>query len=205
MQSIMALVEQQRQHPLFDVTFDQFYAQVSGPYLDDERNKCVEWFLNKTSSTYLLFIDSDIEFNPTDVYHLIELAVTNSLELLGGVYYNAHFLGLRPVVYNWQEVEEQNQQVLLPIPSAQLTADDVMRCDAFGTGFMAIHRDLLIRMGEHFRYPTPWFAEVSVNNVHMGEDLTFCLRANELGAPPHIAPGIQLVHYKTCAIKPPSD
>lgn len=209
MRSIMGLVEHERglQHttdPLIPrVQFDQFLDRISGPYLDDERNRCVEWFLNSTNSTHLLFIDSDIAFTPQQAYGLIEHSLTHSHQLISGVYYNQYPEGILPVVYRW-EPDDENVSHLANLTRKELQAhpDPTMQVDAAGAGFLAIHRDLLNLIGSTYASCTPWFAEVALNNVHMGEDMTFCVRAAMVGHPPHVVPSIELDHYKSCVIRP---
>ncbi len=195
------------------VQLDQVYDQVSGPYLDDERNRCVEWFLNETTSDRLLFIDSDIGFKPDDAFDLIALATVRDLWLLGGVYMNAwsNFpsdtdgTGTGPVAYHWADgVNEGDPPYFAKIPWKEVDAhpDQVMEVDAIGTGFLSIHRDLLNKVGTRYGRPTPWFAEVSLHGVHLGEDMTFCQRAALEGHRPHLATRILVDHYKTCMIRP---
>ncbi len=218
MRSIMALVNRERelqhthdpQEPR--VQFDQFLDRFAGPYLDDERNRCVEWFLNHTTSDRLLFIDSDTGFKPEDAFNLIALAEDRDLWLVGGVYMNAwsSFPGddagqnTGPVAYRWEQNFPEAPDLFAKIPWKEVDAhpDEVMEVDAIGTGFLSIHRNLLNKVGTRYGRPTPWFAEVNLHGVHLGEDMTFCQRAALEGHPPMLATRILVDHYKTCMIRP---
>lgn len=215
MLSIIALIDHERtlQHTtdpqLPRVQFDQFYSHFAGPYLDDERNRCIEWYLANTTSDYLLFIDSDISFKPEDAFGLVELASARDIYLLSGIYYSPLRSGVGPVVYRWMTTDDG--MILTALTTKDIRAgaelDDIMPVDATGAGFMCIDRRLIKLIGDMFSpHPgqscTPWFAEVSLNNVHMGEDMTFCVRSTHVGHLPHVAPRIELNHYKSCVIRP---
>ncbi len=217
MRSIMATVNHERtlQHTHDPQTprvqFDQFLDRFAGPYLDDERNRCVEWFNTQTTSDYLLFVDSDTGFRAEQPFELVTLATQLDLKLVGGVYMNAwsnfptdtQGSGTGPVAYRWEDAED-GTRFLAKIPWKEVDAceDPTMPVDAMGTGFMAIHRDLLKLLEVRYGFPCPWFAEPVLNGVHMGEDMTLCLRATLEGHRPQLATKILVDHYKTCMIRP---
>lgn len=211
MQSIRALDAKPWDDHL-EIHFDQFHEHTAGPYLDDERNRCVEWFLNETESDYLLFVDSDIAFTPDQAHSLIAAAAKHSLQLVGGVYYSCFPQGVYPVVYLWQHDQSLDARNLLSIPGhllnrqAEIVRDGIVSVDAFGTGFMAVHRDLFLSLAKKFSRPTPYFAECVVNGVHMGEDMTFCIRAADpdIAVQPYVIPAIQVDHYKAAILRPPA-
>lgn len=212
MASIMGLMQfEHRQGGVGDVHFGQYYSRHAGPYLDTERNACVEWFMNQTISDYLLFVDSDISFDPQQAYELIAIAERGEphlqrLTLLGGVYYNGLSGSISPLAYRWAHDESLGQRNLFPLPQAAIesmsTLTDHAPVDGMGAGFMLIHRYLLEEMRKVFDAPTPWFAELSIDGIQMGEDFTFCCRAASIGHQPYIAPRIILPHYKVCRLAP---
>lgn len=209
MQSMMALVEKQRglgeDTP---IRFDKFYQHFAGPYLDDHRNECCMWFLNHTDSDYLLFIDSDIQYDPWQAYALIKAAAEQGVTIISGVYYNSffHLGGLRALIHRWEPDPrfngENNLIAVAPEDIDNLVPEDKPhQVDACGAGFMAIHRECLKDMGEVYLHPQPYFAELCINNIHMGEDLSFCVRAEAVGHHTYVLPMIEVTHFKTCAIK----
>lgn len=218
MLSVMALVEKERalgelndpQVPR--VRFDQFYSHFSGPYLDDHRNECSLWFLNHTDSDYLLFIDSDVAFDPNQPYTLIQTAAEHKVSILSGVYYNSfyHLGGVRALIHRWEEDPRfSNARNLIAVPAEDIEAlypqDKPHPIDGCGAGFMAIHRECLLDMQKVYEMPQPFFAELCINGIHMGEDLSFCVRAAAVNHPSYVLPCIEVEHFKTCSIKrPPS-
>lgn len=187
------------------IHFGQFYSKFAGPYLDTERNVCVQWFLNACVSDYLLFIDSDIAFRPEQAYELCRIAHLNNLPLIGGVYYNALDGIISPLAYLWRHDDTLGQRNLKPIPQPAMESmagvSPFAAVDAMGAGFMLISRELLNAMTTVYDKPTPWFAELDIDGIQMGEDFTFCVRAAAIGYQPYIAPGIIVDHYKVCLLR----
>lgn len=197
------------QAALHDQTIVASMIVPSGPYLDMGRNKCVAYFLNEdqfAAAEYLLFVDSDIAYTPEDVRRLVEATAAYHDEhgvwpLTGGVYQGVVGGEHICIAYHWSEPDENGSKVFDPIqvetirdiPQADAT---LMPCDAFGTGFMLIHRDMLTDFPEHFDSPQQWFAEIPVDGTWFGEDLIFCMRAASLGYPVLLHPGVRLTHYK---------
>lgn len=220
MLSMMQLVEKERALGLeIDpatprVRFDQFFALFSGPYLDDSRNRCVNWFFT-TDSDYLVFIDSDIGFNANQVFDLIETAHNNGVTILTGVYYNQFGNKLRALVHEWGDPAESqgidpallddDARDLIPLAPIHLTSfypqNKPHPVDACGAGFVAIHRKVFIDMSARYALPQQFFAELCLGGIHMGEDLTFCVRAKAVGHQTYVLPSIEVDHYKTCRVR----
>lgn len=193
------------EHYLNRIHFGQFFSKLAGPYLDTERNACVEWFINNCVSDYLLFIDSDMSPRPEQAYELVRIAITNDLQLIGGTYYNALDGVISPLAYLWRHDDTLGQRNLKPIPQAALESmaelTDHAAVDAMGTGMMLIHRSVFDAFSQVYDKPTPWFAELDIDGIQMGEDFTFCVRAAAIGIQPYIAPRIIIDHYKTCVLR----
>src|SRR5437660_269574 len=62
-----------------------FSAQ--GPYIFQNRNRIVEFFLDKTKADYLLSIDNDIQFKPDQPYQLLNYA-DDEHQIVAGLYYS---------------------------------------------------------------------------------------------------------------------
>lgn len=200
----MAVMQKQAIQPRDDVTLDEYHIRRSGPYLDVERHRCVEWFLNETTSDYLLFIDDDVASDNFDLpYEIVARSAADGLALTSGVYSNFFDVGKRPVVY-WILQDEDGDDYFDLVTMKELreatTTQRYVEVGAVGAGFMAIHRDLLYSMIETFGSQTPTFAEFDYKNVHIGEDLGFCARTVRMGHPPCVYPDIQLDHHKSCVI-----
>ena len=190
----------------------------SGPYLDDGRNKVVANALQLPDWEWLLFVDSDIEFQPHHITTLLEGYVDGSHNLdecpvIAGVYVNPFDDGLHadnvgPVVYEWGDYHgigaEEGMESFRRLSREQLAdrvgeyADyPVCRVDAVGTGFLALHRSLLLTMQAKFEPPLIWFHEPVVGGVHFGEDMGFCLRLRDLGYPVLVNRACTPIHHKT--------
>jgi hypothetical protein len=202
------------------VRFNAFYAESRhGPYLDDGRNMCVQWFLNHDDADYLLFIDSDIVFTPDQPYQLIQAMFDQGVTLATGVYYsvNVHpvISGITALVYEWGnnphmrhlDSDEPVRDLIPKAPvhiDAYYPQDKLHPVDSAGAGFLAIHRSVLIDMRDAARVgdPTPWFAELVIDGIHMLEDHVFCLRAASLNHRPHVLPCLELGHIKPLVVRP---
>lgn len=171
-----------------------WFVTPCGPYLDDGRNKAVEAFL-KMDGDVLLFIDSDISFTRDDVRYVVD-ACTPENPVVGGAYFSPMYEKFFCVAY---DLNDEKELISLKV-SEVLDMEGLRPCDAIGTGFMAIHRSLLEMMPEYFGYPQPWFAELVVNETHLGEDMTFCLRVGSLGFKPQLVCDAKVTHYKTVGL-----
>lgn len=167
-----------------------------GPYLDDGRNIVAEGFLDQAKSDILLFVDSDTAWTPDHVREIEAAIHPESSPVVGGLYYSGF-----PVVYRWG-TNDAKVPTLISLTADEIAEGDdgqLVKVDAIGTGFLGIHRDLLVRMREHFGAPQPWFAEETYHGVHHGEDYTFCIRLAELGVPIYLLPKTRVTHYKIAA------
>lgn len=197
---VQSVVDAQIASYRFDRPID-IIMKPSGPYLDAERNMVVEAFYNETKADVLVFVDSDITFTWEQLTTLAG-SCTPQHPVVGGIYINPfRHHGVKPVVF-----AADNEQVsdFLPMTIEEIQASPqpegyigpLRKVGAIGTGFMAIHRSLLKSMIDTWGYPMPWFIENIVNGTHMGEDLCFCLRVQDMGFPVLCHTDVQLPHTK---------
>jgi hypothetical protein len=201
---------------------------LSGPYLDDGRNKCVRAFLmpelEAENLTHLLLVDSDIEFAIFDVVQLVGA----DKEVITGVYHAdypnqtpADQVGpdeprswVRPVIYEWGTDPGSGEPRLVPIEKWDdgwpfggacicEGCDPVVPITSGGAGFLMIQAPVLQRMAEAYEEPTPWFHEPVVHGSHLGEDHGFFLRCAEMGIQPYAHRGVQVAHHKGTRIGGP--
>lgn len=195
----------------------RWVVMPNGPYMDAGRNRAYFEGLSQTESEWFLTLDDDLEFDPDDLYNLIEWCEFHSLHVAGGMYVSPRETGDYTVAYRHDETGDNY---------IDLSIDEVDAMDplhphtchvaAIGTGFLLVHRSVLERMTFFYNSPQPWFAELTVQTphpdnprdltlgTHLGEDLTFCRRLWALDIPVHIAPHIRLTHYKRVGFRPPS-
>ncbi|HUO47992.1 MAG TPA: hypothetical protein VMU09_04080 [Acidimicrobiales bacterium] len=165
--------------------FEELRFQESGPYVDNARNRLVERFLD-TDCDRLLMVDSDISFLPADITRLAD----DDLDVVSGVYYNFFDGVLTPV--------------LKLLPDTPAADEPLLEVAGTGAGFLMISRSLLEKMAPVYGQPCPWFFEPIRDGDHMGEDMEFCARAREMGVGVYIDLRVQLGHYKTVRISPPT-
>jgi len=164
------------------------------------RNKIANLFLKNSKSDVLLFIDADIDFNPTEIYDMLMLDkdIIGAVVPLKGVNYEniriASFLG-----YNTKDlpyfsgyfningdVNEINNGVLKNKP---------FKVDRIGAAVLAIKKNVLNEMSkdcETYRENSinsletndlffDFFPVKIEDNILMSEDFSFCNNAKELG------------------------
>lgn len=185
--------------------FDRIILKEGKHYLDDARNSCVDTFLGITDSDddILLFVDDDQTFTKTDIDTLLAKA-TPMHRVMAGWYLSTVQNNVQPVVYNWGPHERFGEHYLSvsvdDIREAQRDDCGYVPVEAVGTGFMAIRRTLLVDMLAEFKQPAP-FAELMINGVHCGEDLSFCRRVRAMSESVYIHPDVHVGHIKTINLK----
>ena len=173
-----------------------------GPYLDMGRNKMVDAF--RTDERYahcdrLLFIDSDIGFDPS----LIQTLVDDDLPIVAGVYHSLFEQGIRPVVYEWT-TDDRDLRVMVPIDSwGRPEGEHLVPVEAVGAGFLMVHRNVFEKFLEVYSPPNAWFGCDILDGVELGEDLAFCHRASQLGIPVVVDRRVQVSHSKGIVLQGP--
>lgn len=178
----------------------------AGPYLDIERNKVVDMFLEREHCEWLICMDSDVSFTIDDLEKLT--VDPDQHPVVSGIYHN-HFptIGRAPLVYRWNAETCLHENLTcrevgccdnpphpdLPADHPGRVADPLPRdsygmvkIDGFGAGYLAIHRRVLEVMRDRYKVPTPdgkgstaqaYFIEQTLENgVWYGEDFLFALR-----------------------------
>jgi hypothetical protein len=162
------------------------------------RNKLCKYFLDIPNATHLLFIDSDIEFNPNDI---VRLYLANK-DVIGIAYalkkiYNDKTIG----VYNLLEKENN---------------DDFDEALEIGTGLMLIKRHVLEKMIESepdnfILLDTPedinktidkrkyyrFFDTQFDNNRYLSEDYMFCQRWRKANGKIYLLKNTTTIHHGT--------
>lgn len=139
-------------------------------YIDYNRNQLVDVAMQNGSS-HLLFIDSDIAFPPDGPERLL----AHDKDIVGG-YYNTR-RGNNPIRFL-----EDGQVVSKDLPS------ELFQCHILPTGFMLIRLECLQRLQK------PYFAVITHHLGTVGEDVTFCKKAQDAGIEIWCDPTIKLGH-----------
>jgi hypothetical protein len=197
------------------LSFDSANARIvagtgftKGCYLDDNRNELVRDFL-KLKADYLLMVDTDIEFEPHDVYQLYNEAQQNDRQIIGGMYFS--FLAGRPgergrlmPVWFSEAIPGGSLQVFHSFKPTEV----IVPLAAMGMGFCLIRRDVFEKMAtempEWAADDWTWFARDPYVwhgiTKRYGEDTCFCTRAGELGIQTWGHKGVVLTHWKKTPI-----
>ena len=155
-------------------TADTYYAVNIGSLIYDSRNSFVATAIEREYDRVMWF-DSDMLFQP-DMLELLNADMDNNgLDYVSGLYFNRR-LPTAPVIYSNIEFHAE--------PNKPVRAkSDIMRnypknsmFEIAGSGFgcVLIKTAMMKDVWEHFGPP---FDPIT----HLGEDLSFCYRAKQLG------------------------
>lgn len=207
----------------------QYGIEVQFSFLFNEslitraRNYLVDEFL-RTQHTHMMFIDSDIDFNPMDVIALLAL----DKPIIGGPYpkkciawenvYDAARFGLVPPEDRARLVDFAGDFVFNLVPGAtQMKLDEPAEVLEIGTGFMLMERSVFATFAQ--AYPNYWYtpdhnrstafdgsrkiyqyfqAEIEPErNRYLSEDYWFCQKARQAGISVWLAPWMGIKHHGT--------
>lgn len=187
----------------------------SGPRIAEARSQIVDTFFNDpqlTEASWLLMIDSDMEFQPNLLEELLKFADAKERPIVGGLC----FAGGRdhdpyPTIYKEVMVAGEDGKEFPAIePIRDYPPDTLCKVGATGAACLLVHRQVFVAMSHDYpkgfgtqpdgrKNPYPWFAEghVAPNGEPIGEDIIFCRRAAQLQIPIHVHTGIRLGHVKS--------
>lgn len=184
-------------------------AQVpcdTGPELSKARDLLLRQFLGNEPYEYLLFSDTDIVFTPEDVKLLLDAKAA----IAGALYFTAApGFESRPVALG-KEVDEDGsvsyRPITLPEPPEGFEEweEDAIRewiaaatvnrpVATTGMGLTLISRECAQTVADAFPRPFEYQDGLS-------EDLTFCLRAAELGFETTLVPAARVGHIKAVVL-----
>ena len=139
----------------------QYGVQIKFSFLFNEslitraRNYLVDEFIHRSDCTHLLFLDSDISFNPQDVIALLAL----DKDVIGGPYPKKaiKWKSVKTAVKKNPEIEAGTLEKLAgdfvfnPVKgTAQFTVSDPLEVLEIGTGFMLVKREVFHKMEEAY-------------------------------------------------------
>jgi GT2 family glycosyltransferase len=166
----------------------QASANVAGP-----RNAIVKQFLAESDAEWLLMLDSDMTFQPDLVDRLIEHADPHTAPIVGGLCFGIDDGWLFPTLYDLAGTVEEPQFVRYNT----WAPEQMMPVFATGAAALLMHRRALktVQAGR-FSAVYPWFQEREAGGMPVGEDVTFCWRAQSVGMPVHVNTAVHLGHVK---------
>jgi hypothetical protein len=170
--------------------------EASGLLIEENRNRVCHTFLDHCpDSTYLLFLDTDIVFEPEQFFKLVEAAEDGTgKKLISGLYFSYLAGGLSPI---WMEYNPDGE-----FQSVKVLTGTVQPIAGSGMGFFLIHREVLEAMKAANPEQESWiwfgrdYHTVHGKGTHLGEDLTFSHRAKKLGYTTYGHCGVIVEHIK---------
>lgn len=159
------------------------------------RNAVVREFL-QTDCRWLLWLNTDKEWEPSEVTKILESAEKHNFPIL-----SAH-------IRNPGEDQTSTRPVMVDgyLQAVEPTSDaDFIPCFCAGMGFYLIERKVLEEMQHGFadHHPDEWFAYEVWEEKTVGEDLVFSRRLKQLGYVTRVDQSLKVGHRKTVALYPP--
>ena len=201
----------------------QFSFLFNESLITRARNYLVDEFL-RSDHTHLMFIDSDIDFNPKDVLALLAM----KKPIIGGPYpkkciawenvYDAVRYGMVPNENRHQLANFAGDFVFNAVPgTTEIKLNEPAQVLEIGTGFMLIEREVFTKFAE--AYPQYWYnpdhnrsaafdgsrkifqyfqAEIEPDRQrYLSEDYWFCQKARQADISVWLCPWMEVKHHGT--------
>lgn len=135
-----------------------------GTLIANQRHELVLAAQNWTA-THVMFIDSDIEFDPYHVLNLVEF----DEDIVGAAYSKR----VEPIIPTaWHKIDDWNSYI-----KVEEQTDSHIKVEAMGLGFCLIKTSVFEQLN------LPWFQLGFSNNQYTGEDIEFFRQCNDSGIP----------------------
>ena len=156
------------------------------------RNRVAEAFLAGPEE-WLLFLDTDMGFDPDAPYRLLAVADVEERPVVGALCFANREIsddgmgGMRA----WP------QSTIFDFEAGRFRArntypvNSLVRCKATGSAAIVIHR----RVFEEI--PGAWYDRMAAADGVLSEDLSFCARLGMLDIPVHVYTGVRTTHHKS--------
>lgn len=176
----------------------------SGVNVSHARNHITVQFLDENpGAEWLLWVDSDMEFEADALTRLIDSADPVERPIVGGLCFGEDAeTGLFPTIYRFaQDAEGRVQCIRL----GDYPDDTMFEVAATGAAFLLIHRSALEAMrAMEFNPVYPFFQELEMYDKPVGEDIAFCARARATrtttwphGIPVFVNTAVKIGHHKS--------
>jgi glycosyltransferase involved in cell wall biosynthesis len=177
------------------------------------RNALVNEFMTNEETDVLLFIDADIQFDPSQVLRMLE---QEDVELIGGVYpiKSINWTQIRNAVLTGEDNFERytGRFTVNGMPrGVEIDLNAPVEVDQVATGMMMVRRSVFEKMmpstgtyaknlpnGEFDReQPIYDFfrTDIDEHGILLSEDYYFCDKWKKLGGKVYAAPWINMIHY----------
>lgn len=181
------------------------------------RNDVARRFLDDTKGDWLIFIDTDMGFEPSLVEQLLDAACPDERPIVGALTFSQRFdqaleaplhaqrYLIQPVIYQWLELEDnpetgqRAEKGFLRI--MEYPREQVIQVSGTGAACILIHRSALETVRK--KNGDRWFSLLTHPTAEIGggprgfsEDLSFCVRAQAVGIPIHVDTRVKATHDK---------
>jgi hypothetical protein len=171
-------------HKIMGVERIQSSANIS-----NARNLIMEHFLDSKADK-LMLIDSDMVFNP-DLVHKLTEDVDNETPVVGALTWR---LSKKGNVLSTMMLMDEDEKLIHP---ESWPEDALVQVWSTGAACLMIHRAVVEKVkAAAFSPAFPWFQETSWKGEPVGEDVTFCIRAQMCMVPIYVDTGIEVGHVK---------
>lgn len=186
--------------------------------LGQSRNDAVKSFLADDKAEWLMWIDTDMGFDPDAVDRLVAAADPTERPIMGGLCFAQRESepdgvgGWRPVAWpvlmDWDVHEGRGGWAV----RWDYPRNAVTMCHGIGSAFVLIHRTVFERVRDVYedlqresgvrKDGDPrwagWYTRVTnpTTNELVGEDLSFCARLMQVEIPVHVDTSVQTTHRK---------
>lgn len=164
---------------LFNKGIEQVVISNESSFIPASRNVIA----SKCNADYLMFIDSDMVFPSYGISRLM----SREKDIIGGLYVRKtddH----KPLIFGFDKAK--NFREIFDFPP-----DEPFQVDGIGTGFLLIHKRVLQKFADDAVFP---FSIIyAPNKKELGEDLSFCHKARNMGFEIWCDPTIRLGHIGT--------
>lgn len=161
-----------------------YVTHLAGSLIYDSRNKIAAKAI-ELGTDYLMCFDSDMIFQPDT----LERLMAHDKDIVSGLYFRRTGT-YRPVIFDELDVKDGKavHHNLDDYPK-----DDIFKVKGIGFGCVLIKTEVLLDM---IAAKGDWFTPM----YGMGEDLAFCMRANELGYDIWVDPTVKCGHVGSVTV-----
>ena len=188
---------------LFTVSLVKAFANKSYPLVDflrsfgnqigKQRQQLLDLWYDKTSYDWVLWVDSDIVFEPEHIESLWSVANKDTAPVVTGVYFIS---------------QEPEKPMMAPMPAIFTEAEDgliksvmaldgtVQPIDVAGMGFVLMHRSVVSTLRTAFPEVSVFIEEKEPGQRFQGEDVKFFRHLKKAGIPVVAHTGVLVQHMK---------
>lgn len=149
------------------------HSFICNSLVSDARNMIAKQAI-ESDADRILFIDSDMYFEP-DAMQRLEADMDNSAEMVCGLYFK-RMLPTEPCIYKTAEIVQTDKGNRGHIEAyTDYPKDSVFEVEACGFGLVMVDTDLIIDVAKNYGAPFNPYMGL------LGEDISFCYRARQLG------------------------